>query len=172
MRPDSPSQSPDPAVIDWLLSGLFRRVYFAVDMGVLACLEYPPDSFNAFTESHIARPLRALAEVLRLAAAEGGAVGADKPLEGVAMWSEILAASMVAMGDFRSLPPAQLRETADRFGAAWFSLRRCVEELADVLGTSPQTLRDVRRDREQGVRATLDGLCEAMEVEHRRTARP
>src|SRR5688500_2729555 len=74
---------PDPLVTDWLLSALYRRLYFSAETGVLACLEYPAERFGPFVDGHLARPARALAEVLRLAANDAGLGDAAKPLEGL-----------------------------------------------------------------------------------------
>jgi hypothetical protein len=166
----NPPRSPDPLVTDWLLSALYGRLYLSAEMGVLACLEYPAARYAEFVNGHIARPALALAEVLRLAAAEGGLATAGKPLEGVVVWGEILVAAMGALGGFRSLPPAELRDAADRFGMAWFSLRRCIEELAAALATEPSYLRQVSSARDQAVRETLDALCAELEQERGRAA--
>lgn len=164
----APPPPPDPLVTDWLLSSLYRRLYLSAEMGVLACLEYPPERYAQFVDVHVARPSRALAEVLRLAAAETNLAGAAKPLEGVVLWSEMLAATMVTMGGFRSLPREELRDAADRFGGAWFSLRGCIAEVAAAFGVEASFLRQMLPDREHAVRATLDALCSELEAQRDR----
>jgi hypothetical protein len=161
---------PDPLVTDWLLSALYRRLYFSAETGVLACLEYPAERFDGFVDGHLARPARALAEVLRLAAGEAGLADAAKPLEGLAMWAEMLAAAMAAMGGFRSMNAAEVREAADRFGGAWLSLRSCIDEVAAVFGTHPSFLSRLPPGHEQALRETLAGLCAELEAGRARHA--
>jgi hypothetical protein len=161
---------PDPLVIDWLLSALYRRLYFSSEMGVLTCLEYPPERFGPFVDGHLARPARALAEVLRLAAAEAGLAAAAKPLEGVALRSEMLAAAMLAMGEFWSMQPQEVREAADRFGGAWHSLRSCLEVAAAAFEARPSFLSRMPAGREHAVRETLLGLSAELEAGRSRPA--
>src|SRR5689334_4504473 len=61
---------PEPRVVDWLLSSLARRLYGAVDLGLLSCLELPPPEYARFTARHFIEPMRALALVVRLAVSE------------------------------------------------------------------------------------------------------
>ena len=159
-----PIRPPDPLVADWLLSAVSRRLYFAAETGVIAGLEYPPERFVEFVDAHFARPTRSLAEVLRLAAAEADLRAAARPLEGLALWSERLAAALRSIGRFRTLPRETLREVADAFGAAWLSLRNCIQEVAAALGVEVSYLRDLPPAREEGVRQTLDGLAEELEA--------
>ena len=155
---------------DWLLSALYRRLYFSAETGVLACLEYPAERFDGFVDGHLARPARALAEVLRLAAGESGLVDAAKPLEGLALWAEMLAAAMVAMGGVRSMRAEEVRDGADRFGGAWFSLRSCIDEVAAAFGAHPSFLGQLPPGHEQAVRETLAGLCAELEAGRARQA--
>jgi hypothetical protein len=158
-----PIRPPDPLVADWLLSAVCRRLYFAAEAGVVAGMEYPPERFVEFVEAHFARPTRALAEVLRLAAVEADLRAAAKPLEGLALWTERLAAALRSIGQFRTLPREMLRDVADRFGAAWLSLRNCIQEVAAALGVEVSYLRDLPPAREHGVRQTLDVLADELQ---------
>lgn len=158
-----PIAPPDPLVIDWLLSAFCRRLYVTAEMGVLACLEYPPERFAEFVEVQFCRPTKALAEVLRLTAAEGDVAAAAKPLEGLVLWSEMLGAAMLSMGRFREMPREDLRQVADRFGGAWFSLRNCIVEVAAALGAQVTCLRDMPAARDYAVRETLNVLREELE---------
>ena len=161
---------PDPLVTDWLLSALYRRLYFSAETGVLACLEYPAERFGPFVDGHLAQPARALAEVLRLAANDAGLGEAAKPLEGLTLWAEMLTAAMVGMGGFRSMGADEVREAADRFGGAWFALRSCIDEVAAAFGAHPSYLAHLPPDHEQAVRETLAELCAELEAGRARHA--
>jgi hypothetical protein len=157
-------------VTEWLLSALSRRLNFAAEMGVVACFEYPPDRYAGFVEAHVTKPVRALAEVLRIAAADADAPAGAEPLEGVTQWAEVLAAEMLTLGRFRSLTRAECDDSANRFTGAWAELRRCIEELSAALGVEVSYLRDMPPECEQAVRNILDGLCAEILAEAGRRA--
>ena len=166
MTPDdalpSPPPPPDAVVLDWLLSALCRRLYFAAEMGLLACLEFPTDQFTRFTDTRITQPMRSLAGVLKLAGAEHGAPAAVAPLDGVALWAEMVPATLLVLGEFRSLSAQDLRDAVERFTGAWFTLRRCIEEAAAALGVEVSFLRGLPPAREQAFRASLDVLYDEL----------
>lgn len=168
-----PAPPAPPLVADWLLSSLSRRLYLAAEVGVLASLEYPPGPCARFVADHFTRPMAALAEVLRLVAAESEHAEASRgPLEGVVMWSEQLTLAMRTLGQFRSLSREACDDAAARFTDAWTTLRRCIVELAAALAVEVSFLRDVPPERERAVRSILDGLCAELLAEHwRRSGR-
>lgn len=158
----SPPAPPDAIVLDWLLSGLCRRLYFSAEMGLLACLEFPADQFTRFVDTRIAQPMRALAGVLKLAGADHGAPAAAAPLDGVALWAEMVPATLLVLGEFRSLTAGELRDAVERFTGAWFTLRRCIEEAAAALGVNVSFLRGLPPAREQAFRSSLDALYDEL----------
>src|SRR5204863_9733035 len=89
---------PEPVVLDWLLSSLARRLYGAVDLGLLSCLELPPPEYARFTARHFTEPMRALAVVVRLAVSEANESPPAAPLEGLYVWTEAFVSAVAAAG--------------------------------------------------------------------------
>ena len=106
--------------------------------------------------------MRSLAGVLKLAGAEHGAPAAVAPLDGVALWAEMVPATLLVLGEFRSLAAEQLRDAVERFTGAWFTLRRCIEEAAAALGVEVSFLRGLPPAREQAFRASLNSLYDEL----------
>ena len=139
---------PDPPVLDWLLSSLARRLYGAVDLGLLSCLELPPAEYAQFVARHFVEPMRALAIVVRLAATEAREMPPAGPLEGLYVWTESFAAALSTAGQFRSLPRPDLHGVASALNTAWSQLNDCIRQLADALGL-PLSFKAVRSEEAQ-----------------------
>ena len=125
---------PDPRVLDWLLSSFARRLYGAVDLGLLNCLELPPPEYASFVARHFIEPMRALAVVSRLAATEAQATPPAAPLEALYVWTESFVAALSTAGQFRALPRPDLDVVASALKTAWSELHRCIRQLAAALG--------------------------------------
>lgn len=125
---------PDPRVLDWLLSSLARRLYGAVDLGLLSCLELPPAEYARFVARHFTEPMRGLAVVIRLAATEAHEKPPAAPLESLYVWTESFVAALSTAGQFRSLPRPDLHGVAAALKTAWSELNQCIRQLAGALG--------------------------------------
>ena len=156
---------PDPRVLEWLLSALARRLYGAVDLGLLSCLELPPEEYVRFVARHFTEPLRGLALVLRLAVAESKVAPPAGPLEGVYVWTEAFAAALSTAGQFRSLPQDEVHETSEALKRCWSELHRCVRDLAAALGLELSFMPVTSPDSEPTYQALLDGLASDLEAE-------
>ena len=162
--------APEPRVLDWLLSSLARRLYGAVDLGLLSCLELPPPEYARFTARHFTEPMRALALVVRLAVSEAKESPPAAPLEGLYVWTESFAAALSAVGQFRSLPRRDLRPVAQALKAAWAQLHSCIRELAAALGLELSFKPVTSPDSEQAYLALLDSVAIDLEAGHAEAA--
>ena len=158
---------PSPNVIDWLISSLARRMYGAVDLGLIKCLSAPPDAFARWAADHFADPLRCLASVIRLAASELATPPPAEVLEGVATWADVFGTAFVRLGGFRSLPADAARDAATEVSRSWGELRDCVEELGSRLGRRPTFLDTITPEREREYRAMLTRLPADVEAARR-----
>jgi hypothetical protein len=158
---------PEPVVLDWLLSSFARRMYGAVDLGLLSCLELPPCEYARFIARHFTEPMRALAAVIRLAVTERVEAPPAAPLEGVYVWTEAFAAALSTAGQFRSLPAEQFRPLPAALRRAWSELHACILELAKALGLELSFQRATSAEAEQRYRAMLDGLASDLEQERK-----
>jgi hypothetical protein len=155
----------EPRVLDWLLSSLARRLYGAVDLGLLSCLELPPPEYARFTARHFTEPMRALALVVRLAVSEAKESPPAGPLEGVYVWTESFVAALAAVGQFRSLPMRDLRPVAQALKSAWSHLHHCIRELAAALGLELSFTPLATPEAEQQYLALLDSVTIDLEAE-------
>ena len=156
---------PDPVVLDWLLSSLSRRMYGAVDLGLLCCLELPPPEYGQFVARHFTEPMRALAAVIRLAVPERAEPTPVAPLEGVYVWTEAFAAALSTAGQFRSLPPEEFRRVPQALRHAWSELHSCIRALAAALGLHLSFKRAASPESEQAYLAMLDSMASGLEQE-------
>ena len=166
----SPGYSPpDPRVLEWLLSALARRLYGAVDLGLLSCLELPPEEYVRFVARHFTEPMRALAQVIRMAVSETKLAPPAAPLEGVYVWTEAFAAALSTARRFRSLPPDEVRGVADALKRAWAELHSCIHELALALGLELSFVPAMSPDGGQTYQARLDGLARDLQAEREKS---
>ena len=166
----SPGYSPpDPRVLEWLLSALARRLYGAVDLGLLSCLELPPEEYVRFVARHFTEPMRALAQVIRMAVAETKVVPPAAPLEGVYVWTEAFAAALSTARQFRSLPPDEVRGVADALRRAWGELHSCIHALAVALGLELSFAPAMSPEGEHKYQTLLDGLARDLEAEREKS---
>lgn len=149
---------PDPRVLDWLLSSLARRLYGAVDLGLLSCMELPPAEYARFVARHFIEPMRGLAVVARLAATETQATPPAAPLEGLYVWTESFTAALSTAGQFRSLPRPDLDVVASALKTAWAELHRCIRQLAAALGLHLSFSAVTSEETEQRYLAVLDSI--------------
>jgi hypothetical protein len=155
-------------VLDWLLSSLSRRMYGAVDLGLLCCLELPPPDYARFVARHFTEPMRALAAVIRLAVPERTEAPPAAPLEGVYVWTEAFAAALSTAGQFRSLPAEEFRGVPAALRRAWTELHSCIRELAAALGLQLSFKRATSPESEQAYSAMLDSMASGLEEERNR----
>ena len=121
--------STDLVVIDGLMLMFVRRVYGALDLGLTLLLDSPRDKYPQFVAEHVARPMRALSEVLRLAVREAVAEPASSPFEAIAVDTERFLGAMLELADFGVAPASDVEAAAARLGEA---LRRLDDSVRDV----------------------------------------
>src|SRR5688500_10693030 len=121
---------PPDAVVDWLLSSIAQRLYGAIDLGLLRCLECPADDYAQFVDVHVAQPLLALAAVTRLAVAQRAPVRPIHPAVRVTRGVQQFVAAVAALAWFRELQLQAVARAADDVGAAWAELRQCLVDAA------------------------------------------
>ena len=160
---------PDPRVLEWLLSALARRLYGAVDLGLLSCLELPPEEYVHFVARHFTEPMRALARVIQMAVAETRLAPPLGPLEGVYVWTEAFAAALSTARQFRSLPTDEVRGVADALKRAWGELHRCIRDLARALGLELSFAPATSPEGEHKYQTLLDGLARDLEAEREKS---
>jgi hypothetical protein len=123
---------PELTVIDWLLSSLCRRLYGALDVGVLTCVDSPQERYAAFVAEHFGGPMRALAAVTRLAVADRPESPPADALQDVVTGTATFLLLLDEIGGFRTRPAEQVRREADALCERWRRLARA----ARLLGAS------------------------------------
>jgi hypothetical protein len=159
VTPES-SLPPDLAVIDWLLSSLCRRLYGALDVGVLTCLDSPRERYAAFVAEHFAAPMRALAAVTRLAAADRPESPPTEALECVVTGTTTFLFLLDEIGEFRTRPPEQVRREADALCDRWRRLGEDARRLGGSYGVELSFFRAMPPERARAYEAAADRLAE------------
>jgi len=145
-------------LVDGVLTMLFRRMRGALDLGLALLLEATAERYEAFVSDHVAAPMRAGALVLRLAVAEAVTEPALSPFVAIQADTEAFVAAPGELATFRSVPRAQLEDTAARLGTAYHRLRDSFLDVAERLGFEPAIARDATPDRDALYAIILDRL--------------
>jgi hypothetical protein len=159
VTPESP-YSPELTAIDWLLSSLCRRLYGAMDVGVLTCLDSPQERYAAFVAEHFAGPMWALAAVTRLAIADRPEPPPKKSLEAVVTGTATFLMLLDAIGAFRTRPPEQVRREADALCDQWRRLGQDARRLGASYGLDLSFFCDLSPDRARAYEAAADQLAD------------
>ena len=154
------SLPPDLPVIDWLLSSLCRRLYGAMDVGVLTCIDAPRDRYAAFVAEHFAAPMRALAAVTRLAAADRPELPPTEALEGVVTGTATFLFLLDEIGEFRTRPPEQVRQEADALCDRWRRLGQDARRVGASYGVELSFFSALPPDRARAYEVAADRLAE------------
>jgi hypothetical protein len=159
VTPES-SLPPDLTAIDWLLSSLCRRLYGALDVGVLTCLDSPQERYAAFVAEHFGGPMRALAAVTRLAIADRPESPPADALENVVTGTATFLFLLDEIGEFRTLPPEQVRREADALCNRWRRLGQDARRLGASYGVELSFFRAMPPERLRAYEVAADRLAE------------
>jgi hypothetical protein len=150
--------STDLVLIDGLLSMFARRTYGALDLGLALLLDSPRDKYPPFVAEHVAGPMRALSEVLRLAVREAVAEPASSPFEAIAVDTERFSAAMLELADFGVAPSSDMEAAAARLGEALRRLDDSVRDVGERLGFEPAAAREMTPERRARYREIVEQL--------------
>jgi hypothetical protein len=142
------------------LSSLCRRLYGALDVGVLTCLDSPQDRYAAFVAEHFGGPMRALATVSRLAVADRPESAPADALEDVVTGTATFLFLLDEIGAFRTHAPEQVRREADALCARWRKLAEAARLLGACYGLELSFFRAMPADHALAYEAAADRLAE------------
>ena len=155
--PRSPS-SCQLVVVDGLLSMLARRMYGALDLGLVLLLESPREGFPRFIAAHVASPMRALSAVLVLAVAEAQDVVATSPFEALIGDTERFLGALDELGQWQSLTPEAIRKEVELLHRSAGRINDTILDIGERLCFEPSTAKDFGPHRHESALAVIDSL--------------